>query len=198
MGIIYSQNGHESGRVKFIIDLNYCEGNMPKVKPFIHLLEKKDIPAIVTAFQQIGWNKPASQYERYFAEQEIKLRDVHVAFVENKFASYLTICWISSYPPFRDANIPEIVDFNVLPSHRRQHIGTALMDKAETEIARISTVAGIGVGMSPDYGAAQRMYVLRGYVPDGRGMHYKNNYPAYGEQVTVDDDLAIFFTKKLK
>ncbi len=72
------------------------------------------------------------------------------------------------------------------------------MDKAESEIARVGPVAGIGVGMTPDYGAAQRMYVLRGYVPDGRGLHYRGHYPEYGEQITVDDDLALYLTKELK
>jgi len=72
------------------------------------------------------------------------------------------------------------------------------MDKAENEIAKKSPVAGIGVGMTADYGAAQRMYVLRGYIPDGRGLHYKDHYPVYGETVTVDDDLALYLTKKLR
>jgi hypothetical protein len=73
-----------------------------------------------------------------------------------------------------------------------------LMDKAEVEIAKVSRMAGIGVGMDADYGAAQRLYVLRGYIPDGRGLHYKDHFPKHGEQITVDDNLALFFTKELK
>ena len=170
---------------------------MQKITPVIRHLELTDIPQIVKAFQRLGWDKPASQYERYLTEQALDIRDVYVAFAENEFAGYLTICWTSPYPPFRGAKIPEIVDFNVLPQFRRQGIGTALIDKAESEIAKVSDIAGIGVGMTPDYGAAQRMYVLRGYVPDGRGLHYKNHFPIYGEQVTVDD-LVLYFTKELK
>ena len=170
---------------------------MLRVKPIIRLLESEDIPQIAKAFEELGWDKPASQYERYLAEQTFDVRHVYVAFIENKFTGYLTIYWSSPYPPFREAKIPEIVDFNVLPDFRRQGIGTELMDKAEAEIAKVSSIAGIGVGMTPDYGAAQRLYVLRGYVPDGRGLYQRNRYPRYGEQVTVDDDLAIFLTKKL-
>jgi len=171
---------------------------MPNVEPFIRYLKQADIPEIAETFHRLGWNKPASQYERYLAEQESKLRDVYVALVENKFAGYLTICWTSTYPPFREMNIPEIVDFNVLPSYRRQRIGSALMDKAESEIARQSPLAGIAVGMDFDYGAAQRMYMLRGYVPDGRGLYYKDHYPVYGEQITIDDDTTLYFTKNLE
>lgn len=168
------------------------------MKPIIRLLEKRDIPQIAEAFQQLGWNKPAAQYERYLKEQTLEMRDVFVAFVEDIFAGYATICRMSSYPSFREARIPEIVDFNVLPQYRRQGIGTALMDRAESEIAKIFRYAGIGVGMDSDYGAAQRLYVLRGYVPDGRGICYRYRFPKHGDQVTVDDDLVLYFIKKLK
>ena len=171
---------------------------MPKTKPSIQLLENKDIPEITEAFQQLGWNKPALQYEHYLTEQSLGLRHVYVTFVKGEFAGYLTICWHSLYEPFRKENIPEIVDFNVLPQFRQQGIGTQLLDKAENEIAKVSSVAGIGVGITPDYGAAQRLYVLRGYVPDGRGLHYRGHYIKYGEKITIDDNMALYLTKKLK
>ena len=171
---------------------------MQKIKPLIRLLESNDIPQIAKAFQQLSWDKPALQYERYLMEQVLEIRDVYIAFTEEPFVGYLTICWTSSYEPFRREKIPEIVDFNVLPKFRRQGIGTQLMDKAESEIAKVSPIAGIGVGMTPDYGAAQKLYVLRGYVPDGRGLHYKGHYIKYGEEITVDDNLALHLTKELK
>jgi GNAT superfamily N-acetyltransferase len=171
---------------------------MRNLEPMIHLLESKDIPEIVEAFRQLGWNKPASQYERYLTEQSLGLRHVFVASVNGEFAGYLTVCWHSLYEPFQNENIPEIVDFNVLPKFRRQGIGTQLMDTAEDAIAKVNPIAGIAVGLDPDYGAAQRLYVLRGYVPDGRGLHYRDHYVKYGEQTLVDDDLAIYLTKELK
>lgn len=171
---------------------------MQKVKPKIRLLARRDIPEIAQAFRDIGWNKPASQYERYLSQQEMGVRNVHVAFVEERFAGYLTICWESSYEPFYIKSIPEIVDFNVLPNFRRVGIGTRLMEKAEREIAKVSSVAGIGVGMTSDYGAAQRLYILRGYIPDGCGLHWRDHHVNYREEIRVDDDLALFLTKELK
>ena len=41
------------------------------------------------------------------------------------------------------------------------------MNEAERAVLERSSVVGNGVGMSPDYGAVQRFYALRGYVPDG-------------------------------
>ncbi len=171
---------------------------MESLQLTIRLLESKDIPLIAEAFKKLGWHKPASQYEQYLLEQKLNRRNVYVAFIKDRFAGYVTVCWVSTYEPFYSANIPEIVDFNVLPEFRRQGIGTALMDKAESEIAKVSRIAGIGVGMTADYGAAQRMYILRGYIPDGRGLHYLDRPVRYSEQLTVDDNLALFFTKELK
>jgi GNAT superfamily N-acetyltransferase len=156
-----------------------------------------DIEPIAAAFTAIGWNKPASQYQAYLAEQEAGQRVVLVAIVETVFAGYLTICWQSLYPPFREAKIPEIVDFNVLPDFRRHGIGSRLMGEAEARIAEVSPLAGIGVGMTADYGAAQRIYARRGYLPDARGLMYDHHPVQYGQDVRVDDDLCLYFTKQL-
>ena len=170
---------------------------MNKVQAHIRLFDRLDIPEIAQAFAELGWNKPASQYERYLMEQALEIRDMYVAQVEGQFAGYLTICWQSSYGSFREKKIPEIMDFNVLPKFRRQGIGTQLMDKAEEEITRVGPVAGIGVGMTPDYGAAQRLYVLRGYVPDGNGLYYRGHPVRYEQTIKADDNLALYLTKEL-
>lgn len=86
----------------------------------------------------------------------------------------------------------------MLPRCRRRGIGTALLDEAERRIAARSSVAGIGVGLPPGYGATQIMYVRRGYVPDGRGLWQSGRYLVHGDQVMIrDDDMALYFTKTL-
>ena len=57
---------------------------------------------------------------------------------------------------------------------------------------------GLGVGMTEDYGNAQRLYIHLGYVPDGRGLHYKYVPLNYNDKVIIDDDLVLFMTKSLK
>ena len=57
----------------------------------------------------------------------------------------------------------------------------------------------LGVGLSREYGTAQRMYVKRGYIPDGSGVWYQDKQCVQYETVcTVDDDLVLFLSKKLR
>lgn len=170
---------------------------MNKVEAYIRLLERTDLEEITEAFDELRLNRPRSHYERYLMEQVLKIRDMYIARVRGQFAGYLTVCWQSSYAPFRQNKIPEIMDFYVLPAFRRMRIGTQLMDRAEAEIARVSPVAGIGVGMSPDYGPAQRLYALRGYIPDGNGLYYRGHPIQEGQTLNADDNLALYLTKEL-
>jgi GNAT superfamily N-acetyltransferase len=160
-------------------------------------LRLDDPPVFEAAFEAIGWHKPAAQYLRYLDEQTADQRPVLVARVDGVFAGYVTVVWEPTYEAFREAKIPEIQDFNVLPSFRRRGIGSALMDAAEALIATRAEVAGIGVGLYPDYGPAQRLYVLRGYVPDGRGIASETVHVKPGQVVRVDDELALYFTRRV-
>ena len=156
-------------------------------------------PVIMAAsFIAIGWNKTIWQFQQYHSLHEEGLRQVLVAFVENVFCGYINIVWESEYLPFKDASIPELQDFNVLPSYQNRGIGTKIMEEAESFIASRSDKVGIGVGMTSDYGAAQRLYVKRGYIPDGRGLTWNNCELSYGDKVTVDDDLVLHLVKQLR
>jgi GNAT superfamily N-acetyltransferase len=158
-------------------------------------LREGDIVDIAKAFAVL--NKSEQQYRRYFAEQQERARLVLVARSDAAIAGYVTVVWQSDYPPFREAGIPEIQDFNVLPDFRRQRIGSQLMDKAERLIAARSRVCGIGVGLHHDYGAAQRLYALRGYVPDARGITSHGRRVNWGDEAKIDDDLVLWLTKPL-
>ncbi len=162
----------------------------------IKLLEAQDIPGVTAAFDNTVWDVPASFLERFLAEQDRGGRTVLAAYADGDFTGYVTIKWQSDYPPFAEKGIPEINDLRVLPDFRRRGIATALVDEAEKRIFERLPIAGIGVGLYADYGAAQRMYILRGYVPDGLGLFCKGQHVKPGQEVTVDDDLVLYFTKE--
>ena len=169
-----------------------------KSKLQIRKIKKSDARIISESFRKQGWeDKTEAQYERYFEFQENGARDVLIAEWKGAFAGYVTIKWQSDYLPFRERAIPEIVDFNVLKKYQRKGIGTALMDEAEGRIKLVSDFVGIGFGVYQDYGAAQILYIHRGYVPDGNGICKDGLSIKYGETLTIDDSVVFHLTKKL-
>jgi GNAT superfamily N-acetyltransferase len=151
----------------------------------IRLLTADDAPAIAEAFAAIGWSKPAEQYLCYVDEGLSDRRICWVATMQGRFAGYVTLVWHPECPGLAGTGTPEIQDLNVLPDYRRRGIAT-----------RANAVA-IGVGLHPGYNAAQRLYVKRGYVPDGLGVTHKNRYVKEGETVPFDDELVLHFIKDL-
>lgn len=161
----------------------------------VRTLAAEDVAPIAAAFA--AWPKPAQLFERYLAEQAAGRRVVLVAWCGEEVCGYGNVVWESGYPPFREARIPEIQDLNVLPGLRRRGIGNRLLEEAERLVSLRTRRVGIGVGLYADYGAAQRLYVRRGYVPDGRGIHYDGRPVPGGARVVADDDLALYLVKDL-
>jgi GNAT superfamily N-acetyltransferase len=157
----------------------------------------EDPQTISAAFSSMGWTKPIRLYERYIREATMGRRWIRVASIDGAFAGYVTVVTESGYEPFRTAGIPEIQDLNVLPAYRNRGIAGQLLDECEAWIAERSEMAGIGVGLHPGYNAAQRLYVRRGYVPDGRGVTSHGCYVQEGELIAFDDDLVLWLTKPL-
>lgn len=153
---------------------------------------------LAEAFSRGGWNKPREQFVKYLRQHEEGAIFCLVAKVAGTVAGYLKIVWLPDYAPLRVSGIPEIQDLNVLDRFRRKGVASRLLDEAEEQSAALAGVVGIGVGLHPGYNAAQRLYVLRGYVPDGLGVTYKDEYVDTDQVVTLDDDLILHFTKELK
>jgi GNAT superfamily N-acetyltransferase len=166
------------------------------MKTSIRRLKRKDGEMISRIFATIGWDRSVSEYQKYYKEQCDGSRVVLIAFINEDFAGYVTIVWQSEYPYFKENSIPEIQDLNVLPKFRRRRIASKLLDKAEKIVSERSSIVGIGVGLHPGYNAAQRLYVLRGYVPDSMGVVYKNKYIKQNQTITADDDLILHLVKK--
>lgn len=156
-----------------------------------------DAPVLSDAFGAIGWSKPASLFLTYCEEQEAGSRWTRVAERDGMIAGYVTLLWSAEDPELRHRGIPEISDLNVLPSARRQGIGSALLDEAEAEAAKRGPVVGLRMGLHSGYGAAQRLYVRRGYVPDGAGAVANGQPIQEGAEIRLDDDVALRMVKDL-
>ena len=162
------------------------------------LIANDDIELIVESFESANWYKPASIFENYLVEQEQQQRLVKLAFFKGKLAGYATLKWHSDYQYFAQNNIPEIKDLNILPQFRKKGIGSRLIKEFENMVrAKKYSRIGLGVGLYEGYGNAQKLYVSMNYKPDGRGIVYKDKPISYGENIILDDDLTLMFTKEL-
>ncbi len=148
--------------------------------------------------QQPGRADEADYARKCFDEQQADRRLVFMAFSGNAPSGFIHLLWNPVYAPFRRLGMPEIQDLAVIPSARRQGIGRALVAACETAArSRGKTDIGLGVGLFSSYGAAQRLYVALGYVPDGCGVVYDNLPVRGGELRAVDDLLVLKMIKSL-
>jgi GNAT superfamily N-acetyltransferase len=160
-------------------------------------LAEGDVETLANAFNEIGWSKPAALFLGYLDEQEKGVRWVRVAEWKGQVAGYVTVLWTSADGAFRENGIPEIADLNVLPGLRNLGIGSTLLAEAEEEVSNLGNTVGIRVGLHSGYGAAQRIYIGRGYVPDGAGVVVDGRPVAEGAVIRLDDDATLRMTKKL-
>jgi len=164
----------------------------------IRRMRPDDEAAINAALRAMGWDERPGLYTRYMAEEKEGRRITFVAERRGAPLGYVTLIREAEHGPFVDKKWPEISDFNVFEAYRRQGVGSALMDAAEAAAAKFSEVVTIGVGLHPGYGSAQRMYIKRGYIPDGSGVWFHDEIlPAYAPCVN-DDDLVLYFSKPTK
>jgi hypothetical protein len=82
------------------------------------------------------------------------------------------------------------------PAFRHLGIASSILDQAERVVFERTDSVGIAFGLHPGYRAAQRLYVPRGYVPDGNGVYWRGRFPKEGEQIHLDDDLVLYLIKR--
>jgi GNAT superfamily N-acetyltransferase len=160
-------------------------------------LTKDDVGGLCRAFLGTAWERPLTHFDLLLAEQETGLRTVLVARVDGQLAGHASIFWNPAYPYFRSHRIPEIQDLNVVPHVRRRGIASRLLDEAEKRVSINHSQVGISFGLHPGYRVAQRLYAVRGYIPDGQGVFWRDRFPEEGETVVLDDHLLIHLIKPL-
>ena len=145
-----------------------------------------------------GWNADVAKYRMRMKDQAEGKCVALTAEYDGYPAGYINVYLKREGGPFAETDWPEIVDFGVLQRFRRRGIGTRLMDVAEQIAARYADTVWLGVGLHNGYGSAQRMYVKRGYIPDGSGVWYRGKpCTPYDTVYTNDDDMVLFLSKKL-
>lgn len=162
-------------------------------------MEEADAQVFYDEYTAQGWHPEIDYYMMRIREASEGKCVALTAAYHGRPAGGLYLYLNAKEGPFKGRGYPEIVDFSVLQKYQRRGVGACLMDVAEQIAARHADTVCLGVGLSREYGAAQRMYVKRGYVPDGSGVWYQDKPCVQYETVcTVDDDLVLFLSKGLR
>lgn len=162
----------------------------------IRKMQESDIKDLSRGFISQGWPGREEILARYLLEQESGEREVLVAEVEGAVVGYITILPSAKHGPFAEI-YPELSDFNVFEPFQNQGIGNLLMEEAEKRVKLISDKVTLGVGLHSGYGPAQRLYIKRGYIPDGSGVWYQNHRPAMDAICEDIGDLVLYLSKDL-
>ena len=162
----------------------------------IRKMQTSDVKELSQGFINQDWPSREEILTRYFKEQESGEREVLVAEVEGAVAGYITILPCAKQGPFAEI-YPELSDFNVFEPFQNQGIGNLLMEEAEKRVKLISDKVTLGVGLHSGYGPAQRLYLKRGYIPDGSGVWYQNHRPAMDATCEDIGDLVLYLSKDL-
>lgn len=157
----------------------------------------EDADVLYNTYLSYGWHPSLDTYLGYYNEQQEYKRKVFVAVYEGYVSGICTLVLNPEEGPFGNKKIPEIVDLKVFSDKRNCGIGNKLLDVVEEEAAKICDLVYLAVGVHSGYGAAHRIYVKRGYIPDGTGVWYQDKQLEQYSQCCNDDDLLLFFSKKL-
>ena len=162
----------------------------------IRKMQESDIKDLSRGFTSQGWPSREEILTRYFKEQESGEREVLIADLTGVVAGYITILPDAKQGPFAGM-APELSDFNVFEPFQNQGIGNLLMEEAEKRVKLISDKVTLGVGLHSGYGPAQRLYIKRGYIPDGTGVWYQNHRPAMNAICEDIGELVLYLSKNL-
>ena len=164
----------------------------------IRNMEEADAQAFYDGYLAQGWHPELSVYRMRLKDQAEGRCIALTAVYQGQPAGSVYVYLTTHAGPFKEKGWPEIHDFSVMEKYQRKGIGSRLMDAAEQIAGQYADKVWLGVGLCDSYGSAQRMYIKRGYIPDGSGVWYRDQQCVqYETTCTVDDDLILYLSKKL-
>lgn len=165
----------------------------------IRNMEEADAQVFYDEYTAQGWHPEVEYYLMRMREQAEGKCVALTAEYQGHPAGSVYVYLTAHEGPFKGKGWPLIVDFGVLQKYQRKGIGNRLMDVAEQIAGEHADTVCLGVGLHSGYGSAQRMYVKRGYIPDGTGVWYRDSpCEQYETEIANDDDLILFLSKKLR
>lgn len=155
-----------------------------------------DIPFICKA------DNDESEKNVAYLKNQLKNQDNHecsalIALYQGKAAGYVFLYYKCRWGGLANCNIPGVVDLIVFEEYRKKGIATNLMNVAEDIAKRHSDKVYLDVCLYSEYGPAQRLYIKRGYLPDGKGVYYEEKVLETDAICKNNDELTLCLIKEL-
>lgn len=174
--------------------MTYFEDN----KLIVRSMKETDIEKLKIEYQVQGWPKDIEILKGYYRDQQENKKYIIVGELNKKVAGYVTLLKETKNGPFANKNIPELVDFIVFEKYQKHGLGNKILDVAENIASELSDTITLSVGLHYGYGSAHRVYIKRGYIPDGSGVWYKNKQLEQYSDTKNDDELVLFLSKNVR
>lgn len=162
----------------------------------IRTMDYEDIPLICEAD-----NDESEQNITYLRNQLDNQRKKEcsalLALYNGMIAGYVFLYYKCRWGGLAHCDLPCVIDLIVFEKYRKNGIATALMDTAEGIAKHHNTKVYLDVCLNAEYGPAQRLYVKRGYVPDGKGVYYEEKVCETNAVCRNDDELTLCLVKEL-
>lgn len=165
----------------------------------IHLMTQADLQDLQAMGNVSFREKTLNYFQARFERQMKGMEEVFIITIDGIAAGYCVLNLQPKYNVYKRLGIPEIQDLNILPQFRRRGAGRKIVEFCEKRaLEKGFEQIGISFGLHSSYGAAQRLYVKMGYIPDGFGVTYDRAPVGAGEIRAVDDDLCLMMIKDLR
>jgi len=162
----------------------------------VRIMDYDDIPLICKADNDE--RESNIKYLRNQLENQKKQEcSALLALYNGEIAGYVFLYYKCRWGSLANCDLPCVIDLIVFDKYRKKGIATVLMDIAEKIAKKHNDKVYLDVCLNSDYGSAQRLYVKRGYVPDGRGVYYEEKVCETNAICKNDDDLTLCMVKEL-
>jgi GNAT superfamily N-acetyltransferase len=136
----------------------------------IKIVEREGVSQAIDEATGTFFSGNREAVERHFEGHAEGNSSTLFGYKNGELAGILTIRWHSRNPVLRAQNIPLIQNIEIKHDRRGKGLGNELMEHAERFASARTDKIAICVSISAAFGAAQRLYVKRGYIPDGQGV----------------------------
>lgn len=159
-------------------------------------LRKEDIMELDHHLVEQHWSPKTEVYQQRLIQAKEKTFFSLVAIYKNNVAGHINLYLDKDVGPYQ--GVAYIEDLLVFEKFQNLGIASHLIDVCEKITKKNKKqLMTLSVGLHHGYGKAQRLYIKKGYLPDGSGAWYQQHIATPYTVINHDDDFVLYLEKEL-